>query len=534
MKRKLKKNQGTRKWMKEATPLVWTCATGLAFTLLMTAAMFILLLWQGLPYFWPLPIDRIRLTDGNEFYGEVQNKEGEDRLLINIGARDIYGQGFRWIHERDITKRDRPRNLVRVERMEWGPVFGEPLQVTRSGQILLQNAVPGQADFEFYFDQSRHSLEMLRNLQKKVDRINQRLARLDNKLGKLAKEQSGKKESLIRERKFLMQSFSTLNNELARVQKESRSLHLKINLGAGGQISVPMVDIIRLVTPNRMTTVSKLGLYFKRWWEFITTDPREANTEGGIFPAIFGTMAMVIIMSLFVVPLGVVAAIYLREYARQNWWTRFIRISVNNLAGVPSIVYGVFGLGFFIYFVGGHIDRWFFADTLPSPTFGTGGILWASMTLALLTVPVVIVATEESLLAIEPDIRHGARALGATQWQTVRNIIFPSALPGILTGIILAVARAAGEVAPIMLTGVVKLAPEPPVDMQPPFIHLERKFMHLGFHIYDVGFQSPNVEAAKPMVYNTTLILLAIVVFLNLTAMIIRYRVKRRFHASGV
>ncbi len=277
-----------------------------------------------------------------------------------------------------------------------------------------------------------------------------------------------------------------------------------------------------------MTWSERFRLYVTRLWEFIWEEPRESNTEGGVFPAIFGTVMMVLIMSVMVAPFGVIAALYLREYASQGPLVRIVRIAVNNLAGVPSIVFGVFGLGFFIYFVGGTIDHLFYPEALPTPTYGTGGILWASLTLALMTVPVVIVATEESLAAIPREWREGSLALGATKWETIRKIVLPGALPGILTGMILAMARGAGEVAPLMITGVVKLAPTLPLDSHPPFFHLERKFMHLGFHIYDVGFQSPNVEAAKPMVFTTTLLLIAIILLLNLTAITVRNRLRSR------
>ncbi len=211
-----------------------------------------------------------------------------------------------------------------------------------------------------------------------------------------------------------------------------------------------------------------------------------------------------------------------------------MRIAVNNLAGVPSIVYGVFGVGFFIYLVGGSIDWLFFRESLPTPTFGTGGILWASLTLALLTVPVVIVATEEGLAALPPGTREASLALGGTKFETTWRVVLPAVMPSILTGLILAMARAAGEVAPLMITGVVKLAPALPVDGLWPFLHLDRKFMHLGFHIYDVGFQSPNVDAARPMVYTTTLLLLTIILVLNLAAITIRNRLRKRFLGSAV
>jgi len=263
-------------------------------------------------------------------------------------------------------------------------------------------------------------------------------------------------------------------------------------------------------------------------------DPRESNTEGGVFPAIFGTVMMVLLMSLFVTPLGILEALYLREYAKQGSFVSLVRIAVNNLAGVPSIVFGVFGMGFFIYRIGGSIDRLFFPESLPTPTFGTGGILWASLTLALMTVPVVIVATEEGLAAIPRNMREGSLALGATKWETTWRVVLPALAPSILTGLILAMARAAGEVAPLMITGVVKLAPSLPLDGQFPFLHMDRKFMHLGFHIYDVGFQSPNVDAARPMVLTTTLLLLLIVVALNLTAIILRRRLRKKFQMSAV
>ncbi|MDD3517782.1 MAG: phosphate ABC transporter permease PstA, partial [Chromatiales bacterium] len=261
--------------------------------------------------------------------------------------------------------------------------------------------------------------------------------------------------------------------------------------------------------------------------------PREANTEGGIFPAIFGTVTMVLVMSIIVTPFGVLAAIYLREYAKQGPLLRLIRISVYNLAGVPSIVYGVFGLGFFVYFVGGNIDQLLFPEALPAPTFGTPGLFWASLTLALLTLPVVIVATEEGLARIPTTIRQGSLALGATKAETLWKVVVPLATPAMMTGLILAIARAAGEVAPLMLVGVVKLAPTLPIDGNFPFIHLERKIMHLGFHIYDVGFQSPNVEAARPLVYATALTLVVIIMALNLSAIGIRNHLREKYRSEG-
>jgi phosphate transport system permease protein len=295
---------------------------------------------------------------------------------------------------------------------------------------------------------------------------------------------------------------------------------------------LPIGQIVHYYYPNRLTTWQQIKLLGRNIWAFLSHEPREANTEGGVFPAIFGTCVMTILMSLAVTPFGVVAAIYLREYATQGVIVRSVRIAVNNLAGVPSIVFGVFGLGFFVYLVGSTIDEFLFSAALPTPTFGTGGILWASLTLALMTVPVVIVATEEALAAVPRGMREGSLACGASKWQTMQRIVIPAAAPGILTGLILAMARGAGEVAPLMLVGVVKLAPSLPIDNVFPFIHMERKFMHLGFHIYDPGFQSPDSEAAIPMVFATTLLLITLVVLMNIGAIFIRDRLRKKY-ATG-
>jgi phosphate transport system permease protein len=206
---------------------------------------------------------------------------------------------------------------------------------------------------------------------------------------------------------------------------------------------------------------------------------------------------------------------------------------VYNLAGVPSIVFGVFGLGFFVYFLGGQIDQAFYPEALPAPTFGTPGLFWASLTLALLTLPVVIVSTEEGLARIPSTIREGSLALGATKGETLWKVVVPLATPAMMTGLILAIARAAGEVAPLMLVGVVKLAPTLPIDGNFPFIHLERKIMHMGFHIYDVGFQSPHAEAAEQLVYATALILVLLIVMLNLTAITIRNHLREKYRAES-
>ncbi len=258
-------------------------------------------------------------------------------------------------------------------------------------------------------------------------------------------------------------------------------------------------------------------------WEFITSEPREGMTAGGIFPAIFGTAALVLLMTLAVVPLGVAAAIYLHEYARQgSKLVHVVRLALANLAGVPAIVFGLFGLGFFIKFVGGGIDRAFFGGAL---AFGQPCILWAALTLAVLTLPTVVVTTEEALRAVPRSYREVAYALGATRWQVVRHVVLPQSVGGILTGTILAVSRGAGEVAPIMFTGAAYYLPYLPAK-------LNDQFMELGYHIYVLTTQSPDVEATKPILYATVFVLLALTFALNLTAVVIRSRIRRRLRAA--
>lgn len=336
------------------------------------------------------------------------------------------------------------------------------------------------------------------------------------------------KAEFARQREAHEAEYSALQQELDRVRSELERDSITVETSDGQQVDIPYAKIADLYMPNSMSLWQKMVFYGHKFYEFISDEPREANTEGGIFPAIFGTVMMVLLMSVMVTPLGIMAAVYMREYAKQGPMTRAIRISVNNLAGVPSIVYGVFGLGFFVYVLGGSIDELFFPEALPAPTFGSPGILWASLTLAILTLPVVIVATEEGLARVPRSIREGSLALGATKAETLWRTVLPMASPAMMTGLILAVARAAGEVAPLMLVGVVKLAPSLPVDGNFPFVHLERKFMHLGFHIYDVGFQSPNVEAARPLVYATALLLVIIIVVLNLFAIRLRNKLREK------
>ena len=333
------------------------------------------------------------------------------------------------------------------------------------------------------------------------------------------------------------QELKARSDELATQQRaieaELRRATAVFRQPSGQTQAIALADVVRAWQPNDMGGWTKCRHYAAKVWELLWDEPRESNTEGGLFPAIFGTVMLVFIMAITCFPLGVLAGVYLGEYAKDGPLVKTVRIAVNNLAGIPSIVYGIFGLGFFVYGIGGTLDRWFYPHLVDANrmVFGTGGLLWASLTLGLLTVPVVIVSTEEALRTIPGAVRASSLALGATKFQTLARVLLPISSPGIMTGFILAMARAAGEVAPLMITGVVKLAPTLPLDGQFPFFHPDRKFMHLGFHIFDIGFQSPNVEASKPMVFVTTMLLVLIVLAMSSVAIYLRNSMRRRFQS---
>jgi phosphate transport system permease protein len=541
------------KSFRRGDPMIWLTGSALGICMLMISGLILVILVNGLSFFWPQALELARLEDGGILLGEVVGREGipnpgqpdhlqRYRLQYRLGNRDLTGSDFRWVDEEDIASRERPREAYFVERREYGPLLGTPVRVKRGEEVLAEGAQATARLLPGLVDQAHRDRAAIERIEKnEIGEINYRIeqarlrahgldlaARQDP--GRDLSEERAELERLTTEAKA---AFAAKTEELQKLLEGVASTYVTFRAADGAEKELRSLDIYRAYAANQLSWLGRLGVYAGRLWEFFSGDPRESNTEGGIFPAIFGTVMMVIIMSLIVVPLGVLAALYLREYAKQGPLVRIVRIAVNNLAGVPSIVFGVFGLGFFVYFVGGGIDRLFFPEALPTPTFGTGGILWASLTLALLTVPVVIVASEEALAAVPRSMREASLAMGATKFQTILRVVLPAAAPGILTGLILAMARGAGEVAPLMLTGVVKLAPELPLDGFFPFFHLDRKFMHLGFHIYDVGFQSPNVEAAKPMVYTTTIFLLLIVVALNFTAIVVRNKLREKYKTGA-
>jgi len=537
------------KFWKSGDPFIWLTGVALMFSLLMIAGLMYLITAKGLGFFWPANLAEIKLKDGSVVLGEITGREtakmhgadGQDvnveRTQLKIGNRDLYGLDFRWVDDNNIENTSYPEYAVALERREWGNMYGFIKQITEGGNVLCTGNESCWAVLESQIPVYSGIYEEIKGIEKgAIGGINLKIENLRLKIrgeqmGSGSQDKIKELEAQISEQQALYQEQEKKLEELyAKFDKEI----ITMTSVDGRDKEMPVGNIVRAYRPNSMSWFQKAGLYMSKLWEFVSAEPREANTEGGVFPAIFGTILMVLIISVVVLPFGVLAALYLREYAKQGTLVRIVRICVNNLAGVPSIVFGVFAVGFFIYGLGSTLDSIFFKEALPNPTFGTGGILWASLTLALLTVPVVIVATEEGLAAVPKEIRDGSLALGATKFETTWKIVIPSAMPAILTGLILAIARATGEVAPLMITGVVKLAPQLPVDGYFPFLHLERKFMHLGFHIYDVGFQSPNVEAAKPMVFTTALLLILIVVVLNLTAIIIRNRLRKKYTTSAV
>ena len=547
-----KSSDSMKNFWRRGELFVWLTASGVAISLLMVGGMLALIMVNGLGQFWPATLHQTVLKTHEVVIGQVVGHEiipnsvtsdrpaGLDRYRYRVGNRDVFGSEYRWINGEDIVSTDSPGDLAFVERREWGPAFGRLSIVGVDGKT---EALDGQTSAAIA-DLVKESTSLRRRIEHverdEIGAINYHLerARLERQAlmldGQLSPTEADADRRLIDRITALEQDYQAKTVTLERLHQEAGKQTLLLTLSNGRELRLTLDQVIAVSRPNAMSWIDKLAAYLHNLWLFVSSEPREANTEGGIFPAIFGTVLMVFLMTIAVMPFGVMAAVYLREYAKQGAVVRLVRIAVNNLAGVPSIVFGVFGLAFFVYALGGTIDQLLFPESLPNPTFGTGGILWASLTLALLTVPVVIVATEEGLSAVPRDFREGSVGLGATKFETIWHVILPCALPGILTGLILAMARAAGEVAPLMLTGVVKLAPALPLDSYLPFLHLDRKFMHLGFHIYDVGFQSPNVEAAKPMVYMTTLILILVVVLLNWTAVLLRNRLRRRFAMSAV
>ncbi len=568
-----KKQTSIVQWYKSGEPWIWFNAGAVTICVLTVVGLLFLLAVRGFGHFWPTDILEATYTAPDnlqqqiKLIGEISEHQTVSieqlqsaglnikqidhispfltRYLVKVGNRDITGKDFTWVLEPFLENVQRPKELVVIERKEWGNFYGRVIGLQSAGENKWQ------ASAEAPFDITTNTLyqELLSRAQKltqdiadiekvEISAINHNLERLRLRQRKAELDYGAplpadhvELKEINSEKAVLEARYEELQKSLAQLYEAIARDTLVTQTSDGTTANISFAKIVHILQPNKMSLAAKTQSYLQQFWLFLTEEPREANTEGGIFPAIFGTVMMVLLMSIIVTPFGVIAAVYLHEYAKQGIVTRLIRIAVNNLAGVPSIVYGVFGLGFFVYFIGAGIDKIFFPEVLPAPTFGTPGLLWASLTLALLTLPVVIVATEEGLARIPRSVREGSLALGATKAETLWQVVIPMASPAMMTGLILAVARAAGEVAPLMLVGVVKLAPSLPINGNYPFVHLDQKFMHLGFHIYDVGFQSPNVEAARPLVYATSLLLVLIIAILNFSAVSMRNHLREKYKA---
>lgn len=558
-------------WLRNGTPWVWINAGAVAISIIMVLGLVLFLAVRGMSHFWPRdvlaasyqPPAVMAATAPTHILGEFVESEqvaarqllaaglpvdaDQDyyqRLLLKLGNRDLGGSDFTWVLADYLRERQHPAGVVTLERREWGNFYGYLVALHEQGRSVAETTDQVGIDAALW-QEFNQRLARAWQLHDAIERIeNDEIGSINYAMERLRLEQrrlqlegslSGALQADIdAQRRDLDQRYQVLQQELEQLYADSERDSARFLAAGGEQVDIPLANIVRAYRPNAMGLSDKIAVYFAKLGEFLSAAPREANTEGGIYPAIFGTVMMVLLMSVLVTPFGVMAAVYMHEYARQGFMTRMIRIAVNNLAGVPSIVYGVFGLGFFIYIIGAEIDQIFYPEALPAPTFGTGGLLWASLTLALLTVPVVIVATEEGLARIPRSVREGSLALGATRFETLWRVVLPMASPAMITGLILAVARAAGEVAPLMLVGVVKLAPSLPVDGNYPYLHLDQKFMHLGFHIYDVGFQSPNVEAARPLVFATAFLLVCVIGILNLLAVALRNHLREKYRSLDV
>jgi len=543
-------------------PFVWIMGAALVTGLAMITGFLGFVIYVGALTFWPQPIAVITTTQdkiiaGEAFRSETYKPRDEqlasaspearakitadlgivERTLYRVGNYDLFGEDFVWIPSFDVKSTVYPKDMYFIERLEWGPFVGRVKELDVAGSKQPTPTLAQLRTAHAAAEVRRTEIEQLEKVEiseinHQIDDIRLGVRRAELEYGPGTAGAEAAKAEAAKETAKLEAQYKVLEQKVTALRQADEAVTVTLEAVDSQTKTLPLSRLVRFYPANDLTSADKWSIYGSRWLEFITAQPREANTEGGVLPAIVGTLTMMVLLSLAVAPFGVITALYLREYATQGAFVSFIRICVNNLAGVPSIVYGVFGLGFFCYIVGGSVDQLFFAEKLPNPTFGTGGMLWASLTLALLTVPVVIVATEEALAAVPRSMREGSLACGASKWQTIARIVLPRAAPGIMTGLILAMARGAGEVAPLMIVGVVKLAPELPIDLTAPFVHFERSFMHLGFHIYDTGFQSRNSEAGRPMVFVTTLLLISIVLMLNAFAIYVRTRLKRAYQVG--
>ncbi|QGJ71897.1 ABC transmembrane type-1 domain-containing protein [Planctomycetales bacterium 10988] len=614
-------------------PMRWLTGGALIGALTLLLIFLGLLLWEGAMAFWPRKLYLIQTTDQQAWLVELVREETFTplrtkpdshsegglplRQLLYLGAPGMGVQPLRWVPTAAYQEVKLPKAALSVELISGERFHGIPLALSEEERPPLTRP----ADIIARWQQLRTELDAWRNwkasTRRELSRLSERLEQAQKEHRKALRLRPQDAFGINREwdlqRQALEKSIQSAQQQLNEILAQQPTVRLTLQVFPGPkpeQYTIDGIDLIRLYPANQLSALDRIGVVLDRWFSFLTEQPRAANSAGGVMPALWGTIVMTLLMSVIAAPFGLITALHLREYARPGALLLLVRISLRNLAGVPSIVYGVFGLGFFCYVLGGYLDggadavgwapwpakTWWLAvaltafcgtgafllglrqfagidpqgpllyrlrgmlsltlwaiclvffvvliatipgfqglyrSNLPEPTFGTGGLLWASITMALLTLPVVVVSTEEALASVPFSLREGSYACGASQWQTIRRVVLPRALPGMLTGLVLAMARAAGEVAPLMLVGTVKLAPEVPWKERFPFVRLEDQFMHLGYHLFDVGFQSQNGELSRSLVFATALLLVAIVFVLNLSAVWLRAWLRHQYPLSA-
>lgn len=490
--------------------------------LLAMISILILIIVRGAAYFWPEPIYQVRY---------LNNEDQQHSVFAQMHMRyDNDEQQVWWMRYSDLDVPFGKQILVDAQRVKNRAVSQSAVEITLTdGRTVL--AVPMSLSNDKGKVQSLEALgqqrEDVENITRQIDDI--RIKWLSGIHEKLAELDVRGVAYDAPARLRLNEAFTNWQSQISALEQRRDRYVMQVAFSDKSLFTIKLFDIAGLTYVGKLSGFDKFITSLSRIGDFLTESPKQANTAGGVFPALFGTILMVLTMTLIVTPFGVMAAVYLCEYAPNNTLTSIIRISVSNMAGVPSIVYGVFGLGFFVYFLGGNLDTLFFTERLPAPTMGTPGLFWASLTMAILTLPVVIVATEEGLRRVPEGLKAGSYALGATKAETMLHTVLPIASPGIMTGVILAIARAAGEVAPLMLVGAVKFAPNLPIDNEFPYLHLDRQFMHLGVLIYDGAFHSQTDPKGSSMMFAACLLLLIVVFVLNILAVMLRTRLRRRY-----
>ncbi|QDU60065.1 Phosphate transport system permease protein PstA [Planctomycetes bacterium Pan216] len=548
--------------MPAAEPMHWLTGGALAMVVLSVGGLLGLLLVHGLFAFWPKPIVRLSMTDGRAYLGEVLSWNASptasarrDLIVASRSASDpeTIGDMILRVSNRSPSPSSSDSGIVRLPRRAiasqtidpWAVaidlggnvrLFGTPTAFYEQSTLIADEPARIWPLFE---TRHREVRQQRRDAQREKDNV---LADVDRLLASKRRELAAARarsqaspqavddaeEALAYARSESDKELDRLRERLAQVEASTQRYRMIVKGTDGTTWNLALVDIVRGSAPNQAGFLSAVVTSCERWKEFLTTGAGDSVQQSGIYPAIVGTLAVTMIMTVLVVPVGVMAAFFLREYTRNPTLRFCLRITIRNLAGIPSIVFGVFGLLLFCDTIGPALDALWFADSLPWPTFGKGGLLWAGCTLALLTLPVVIVSTEDAVAVVPSSVRQASYACGASQWQTIQRVILPYALPGIATGTLLAIARAAAAVAPLMLVGAVTMTHGSEGNETFSQLQLDQEFMHLGLHVYNLAFETDDHWTTRPLLYATALVLLVIVISLNMVAIALRSRWRQR------